>query len=116
MNMPFGRHRGTPLDQLPEDYLTWLSTLGDLREPLRTAVKREVEDRRWSRRYQQQQEQRYAQDERGARDVDRGAALDLVRAGYRQTHPDHGGDLERMKSINVAAQWLRNTIGRALGE
>jgi len=35
--MPFGRHKGTPLEALPPDYVVWLSTL-DLRDPLRSAV------------------------------------------------------------------------------
>ncbi len=28
--MPFGKHRGTPLQQLPKDYLIWLSSTGSL--------------------------------------------------------------------------------------
>jgi len=39
--MPFGRHRGRPLSEIPADYLAWLCTL-DLREPLRSAVAEEV--------------------------------------------------------------------------
>lgn len=32
--MPFGLHKGKPLDDLPDDYLLWLSCLDDLRQPL----------------------------------------------------------------------------------
>lgn len=42
MNIPFGKYRGTPIDQVPDDYLLWLSTLNDLRQPLLGAVLREM--------------------------------------------------------------------------
>jgi len=45
MNMPFGRHKGTALAELPFDYLRWLVSLDDLREPLRSAVLDELEGR-----------------------------------------------------------------------
>lgn len=35
--MPFGKHRGTPVAELPIDYVRWLSTI-ELRSPLREAV------------------------------------------------------------------------------
>jgi hypothetical protein len=38
VNMPFGKHRGTPLEELPGGYLAWLATLDNLRDPLRDAV------------------------------------------------------------------------------
>jgi hypothetical protein len=37
IKMPFGRHKGTPVKDLPGDYLKWLSTI-ELRDPLRAAV------------------------------------------------------------------------------
>lgn len=40
--MPFGAHRGTALDQLPTDYLLWVSSLHDLRQPLLGAVLQEM--------------------------------------------------------------------------
>lgn len=40
--MPFGAHKGKSLDQLPAEYLLWLSTLADLRQPLLGAVLREM--------------------------------------------------------------------------
>jgi hypothetical protein len=36
--MPFGKHKGTLVRELPGDYLRWLSTI-ELREPLKGAVK-----------------------------------------------------------------------------
>jgi hypothetical protein len=35
--MPFGRHKGTPVKELPGDYLRWLGTI-ELRSPLREVV------------------------------------------------------------------------------
>ena len=32
--MPFGRFKGSPLSDLPSDYLLWLSMLPDVRQPL----------------------------------------------------------------------------------
>jgi uncharacterized protein (DUF3820 family) len=32
--VPFGKCRGTPLSDVPDDYLMWLATRDDLRNPL----------------------------------------------------------------------------------
>ena len=40
--MPFGIYKGKPLDILPDDYLLWLSCLGDLRHPLLGWILREM--------------------------------------------------------------------------
>jgi uncharacterized protein (DUF3820 family) len=37
LKMPFGKHKGASLKDIPGDYLRWLSTI-ELREPLRGAV------------------------------------------------------------------------------
>ncbi len=42
--IPFGKHKGEPLHALPDDYLQWLATR-DLREPLCSAVRRELQTR-----------------------------------------------------------------------
>lgn len=39
--MPFGKHIGCAIDELPDGYLKWLRELDDLREPLRWHVERE---------------------------------------------------------------------------
>jgi hypothetical protein len=44
--MLFGKHRGTPLSELPGGYLRWLGTkLDEWQEPLRSAVAAELERR-----------------------------------------------------------------------
>jgi uncharacterized protein (DUF3820 family) len=40
--MPFGQYKGTPLDQLPDDYLLWLGCLDTLRRRLLGGVLREM--------------------------------------------------------------------------
>lgn len=40
--MPFGKHKGTPLEELPSEYLIWLGCLNDLRQPLLGHVLREM--------------------------------------------------------------------------
>jgi hypothetical protein len=39
--MPFGKHKGTLLSALPDDYLDWIATRDDLRDPLRAALAHE---------------------------------------------------------------------------
>lgn len=41
--MPFGKHRGIPLDQLPKFYLKWLAGSGALDKPENTALKESLE-------------------------------------------------------------------------
>ncbi len=107
--MPFGKWRGYALEEINEEYLDWLTTI-DLRPWLRREVEAELERRRG-------QEERQAP-QRETRGVDKGVALEIVTRGYRvlslETHPDRGGDLERMKAVNGAARWLRESIGRML--
>ena len=99
--MPFGRYKGLLLLALPTDYLTWLTSLPDLREPLRSAVV--AEGRRRS----------------GTRDpdppplggpIDGDLAAALVEAGRRalavKHHPDRGGETALMARVNDTADRL----------
>ena len=40
--MPFGKFKGTPLANLPDEYILWLGCLDDLRQPLLGHVLREM--------------------------------------------------------------------------
>lgn len=40
--MPFGKFKGTPLDQLSDECLLWVGTLNDLRQPLLGNALREM--------------------------------------------------------------------------
>jgi uncharacterized protein (DUF3820 family) len=43
--MPFGKFKGMPLHQLSSEYLLWLGTLDDLRQPLLGRVLKEMSRR-----------------------------------------------------------------------
>ena len=40
--MPFGKFKGTPLEELPSEYLLWVGCLDDLRQPLLGHVLKEM--------------------------------------------------------------------------
>lgn len=42
VTMPFGRHKGKPLREIPAEYLEWLLNLDTLRPELRAAVMHEL--------------------------------------------------------------------------
>jgi hypothetical protein len=101
MRMPFGKHRGIPLEELPDTYLFWLYGLADLREPLRTFVNLEY-------RRRCEPPPRFAPPALSCGDP---LVAELLEAGYKSLakkyHPDRGGDLSRMQQINVAMDELR---------
>jgi hypothetical protein len=45
MHMPFGKYKGTLIEDLPDSYLEWLSSLRDLRSRLRSAIDDEMNKR-----------------------------------------------------------------------
>lgn len=46
MRMPFGMYQGEEVDDLPDDYITWLqNTFEEIREPLKTAIEKTLTDR-----------------------------------------------------------------------
>lgn len=40
--MPFGKHKGLPITELPDNYLAWLFTQGTVKEPLNTKLRKVV--------------------------------------------------------------------------
>jgi hypothetical protein len=103
--MPFGKHKGRPLAELPDGYLRWLAGLATLREPLRTAVYRESERRRYTGPSHAQT---------GLPIAALPIAEELITLGYRaltrRYHPDVGGDHQSMVLVNTAATWLRDAV------
>ena len=86
--MPFGKFKSYDLTEIPDDYLQWLRFEIELREPLKSAVCREVEAR-----------------ENGSRAITTLNADDIKRIYWtlaRQYHPDKiGGTGEIMTGINI---------------
>ena len=114
MNMPFGKHKGMPLEELPDDYLVWLSDRDNLYPPLRAAVDREC-DMRWGGTWQQQQqappppiEPKMSAAFTGQEGV---LFAELLRAGFRalalKYHPDQGGDTEAMRQLNALQEKVK---------
>lgn len=112
--MPFGKHRGQDLRDLPEDYLAWLETR-DLYEPLRSAVVREAETRRdidwWARTHGRALAA--PPSPKGLNGVPREIVEAGIRAMILKHHPDRGGATETMKQVNLSAEWLRKVTGSA---
>jgi hypothetical protein len=102
LSMPFGKHKGTKISELPDDYLQWLLSL-DLREPLKSAVENEYQERECA-------------DNDGVPGVNVLVIDEIVSAGVRalskKYHPDVGGDHRKMVSINQTADWIREQVRR----
>lgn len=43
-NMPFGKHKGTPISKLPKNYVEWLKQSGALDKPENTELKKAIEE------------------------------------------------------------------------
>ena len=81
--MPFGKYRGYRIEDIPEEYLLWLWDNIELREPLRTKVRRTLDQLDIYEPLPEEQ---------------------LVKRVYRELaskwHPDHGGSNDAMLAIN----------------
>jgi hypothetical protein len=102
--VPFGRHRGQTLERVPTPYLMWLANRPDLRDPLASAVKAELEARPKSR-------PTHTVTESGnGRDL-RNVARQLVDAGHRLL----GLEDNRQLRIHArqAAEWLHGLVSSA---
>lgn len=95
MQMPFGKFEGDPVFKLPDNYLLWLQSNIELREPLKTQVFSEMEAR-------------------GLLPARISGTLDpeRVKAVYRelslQFHPDRiGGDGEAQRALNLFYERIR---------
>src|SRR4051812_11054109 len=111
MTMPFGKYKFRDLEDLPSDYLSWLSTI-DLRPALETAVLDEMDRRR----------KRETRNKKPTRSSSSAAVIEvppdkllLARrvfdSGYhsvaQKLHPDTGGEKEQMQELNALAAIFR---------
>jgi len=104
--MPFGRYKGTLFTELPDAYLLWLSTLDNIRDPLRGCI---LEER--DRRAQ-------AQTQAPPVPVDPALVERLIATGFKrlamELHPDRGGTTRAMQDLVAARDWLQVTIEELL--
>ena len=137
--MPFGKHRGEYLEDIPTDYLRWcVEKLDNLSAGLRQDIEAELDDRGasyHSRETWNPGPGRYTAPPPppgGWRTpppspppppppppppktpVNWDVISEIVETGFRacarKHHPDVGGDAELMKAVNVGATWLRQQI------
>ena len=108
--MPWGKHRGVPLDQIDSDYLYWILNEAEATRPgLRADVEAELARRRratdppppaaWRKPC-----------------PDPVVASEIVTAGQhalaKRHHPDVGGDTRLMQRINSVVDWLRAQVSQ----
>jgi putative quorum-sensing-regulated virulence factor len=100
--MPFGKFKGKPITDLPDAYITWLLAL-DLHEPLRARVRAEAAARGLIH-----------ESEPMPITTLHPVAEELIGAGLRvlarKHHPDVGGDVATMQTVNAAADWLGGRV------
>lgn len=136
MRMPFGKHRGEEVRDLPDDYVEWLAANTKLFGALRQAIRDELEDRGMSteglddnpepewhyrngdgRRWNQAPPAPPPRDDTFALSVDladRDILHALVNTGYQQLairwHPDKGGSVTEMVRLNRVVAELRKQL------
>src|SRR4051812_3952543 len=107
MKIPFGKYSGIEVCALPDDYIFWLSSLVDLRAPLRSAVQSE-----YRARFEDTSDERHSLRQLPA-EVQK-VASELIDTGYRglakKFHPDVGGSHEGMLLLVRAKEWLNRQI------
>lgn len=109
--MPFGKHAGWLIEDLPDDYLVWLYENADLKGWLNHAI-----DAEFDRRFPPRPEVKIILVQQLRLDArTRSVCSKLIEAGYRhlalKNHPDVGGTHAAMKAINQAIEILRKAVG-----
>jgi hypothetical protein len=104
--MPWGKHRGKELSEVPECYCRWaLENASSLDGPLREAIRQ-----RLGLLPQQQQSDQTAQ----LVETVRTALRDIHRAMALRFHPDRGGSTQAMAAINHMNDCLQESLSRRL--
>jgi hypothetical protein len=92
--MPFGKFKGRDLRHVPDDYLDWLFEI-DLRDPLKSAVHREI-SRREGVDY-------------APATTNGGRIKQVYRELALKWHPDKGGTTSAMAAVNEFYEKLLQT-------
>jgi hypothetical protein len=121
MKMPWGKHSGRPLEDIPAGYLGWLVEDAAIRDPvLQQAVRAELR-RRFGDGSTGRERGNGSRPHAGAQAPSRipvplrPVVREIVETGYRRCattkHPDRGGDHTAMVLLNDAVAALRAFIG-----
>lgn len=112
--MPFGKHKGKSLADVPGQYLAWLLREADIDRNLALNVAAELERRQAERDDIRRRATRERDHEPGSAIVDVPAILKRwFRGASMRYHPDRGGSHEVMVAINAEYQALRELFGLA---
>ena len=100
--MSFGKHKGRPIKEIPDDYLAWVLKTVDLREPLESALRNE-----WDRRHRPEPEP----DPVPAATTGVLPNLKAMRRKFAaRFHPDHGGSAAEMRAVNCVFDELEKVM------
>jgi hypothetical protein len=117
VRMPFGKHRGKLLGDVPDGYLSWLLRECDLDDWLRQAVEEEMRFR-YGEPAAGTAGPRQQSSDASPRAFRGGTLIDLKTTVQRwywslcmKYHPDRGGSTEVMQAINDAHERLRRLLG-----
>jgi len=106
--MPWGKHRGTPIDQIESSYLIWALENADLPPSLAQAIAAELRSRFGS------PPPPSSPPSWRSPCPDPVLATAVITAGLhvlaRRHHPDVGGDVRTMQQLNAVAEWLKRTV------
>jgi hypothetical protein len=121
MQLNFGKYRGERLEDIPTSYLQWLATKStNVDKSIRDAAVREL----IVRDVMPRTERRRSQETKPSKlpdlpPVPLTMLSEIVAAGRRSlafnSHPDRGGDQDRMKAINIGADWLERYVAQIMG-
>lgn len=110
MQMPWGKHKGEELEDIPAGYLGWVLEEGTNVAPaLKEAITAELSQR--LRLYATRRASGVAVPDPATAAM----VLDLIDVGFRtlarKVHPDAGGSHEAMVTATAARDWLKSVVG-----
>jgi hypothetical protein len=111
--MPFGQYKGWQIEDLPDGYLAWLTTI-DLRGWLHDAVHQEYDRRSNAYNSRERPAPPPAAPAIRIQPEEVPLARKMFEAGFRSLvrimHPDKGGDTRDMQRLNALADSVRAQI------
>ena len=99
MILKFGKHKGYPIEEIPDGYLQWLFFLETLDRDIEQAVKAEVAAR-WPDKIQLLIKPPRLRASRKKNPPEQAAIKTIFRELAKQFHPDRGGSTDAMAALN----------------